>query len=78
MKVLNSIAFQEFNIDEKNPRVSFEPSSGKASGHFRSPLYRVYSGRGHWIFFQFTESFQPHYGPGGYLASNKKEYQKSS
>jgi hypothetical protein len=27
-------------------------------------------------FFQFTKSFQPHYGPGVYLASNRNEYQK--
>jgi hypothetical protein len=27
-------------------------------------------------FFQFTESFQPHYGPGVYSASNRNEYQK--
>jgi hypothetical protein len=31
-----------------------------------------------WIFFQFTWSFQPHYGPGVDSASNKNEYQESS
>jgi hypothetical protein len=30
-----------------------------------------------WIF-QFTESFQPHYGPGLDSASNRNEYQESS
>jgi hypothetical protein len=29
-------------------------------------------------YFQFTESSQPHYGPGVYSASNKNEYQESS
>jgi hypothetical protein len=28
-----------------------------------------------WIFFQFTLSFQPHYGPGVDSASNRNEYQ---
>jgi hypothetical protein len=27
-------------------------------------------------FFQFTHSFQPHYGPGVYSASNRNKYQK--
>jgi hypothetical protein len=27
-------------------------------------------------FFQFTESFQPYYGPGVYSAFNRNEYQK--
>jgi hypothetical protein len=31
-----------------------------------------------WIFFQFTYSFQPHYGPGVDSASNRNEYQESS
>jgi hypothetical protein len=31
-----------------------------------------------WIFFQFTKSFQPHYGPGVDSASNRNEYQESS
>jgi hypothetical protein len=29
-------------------------------------------------FVQFTESFQPHYGPGVYSASDRNEYQESS
>jgi hypothetical protein len=29
-------------------------------------------------FFQFTQSFQPHYGPGVDSASNRNEYQESS
>jgi hypothetical protein len=29
-------------------------------------------------FFQFTQSFQPHFGPGVEQASNRNEYQKSS
>jgi hypothetical protein len=29
-------------------------------------------------FFQFAESFQPHYGPGVDAASNRNEYQESS
>jgi hypothetical protein len=28
--------------------------------------------------FQFTESFQPHYGPGVVSATNRNEYQESS
>jgi hypothetical protein len=28
------------------------------------------------FFFQFTSSFQPHYGPGVDLASNRYEYQE--
>jgi hypothetical protein len=32
---------------------------------------------GHWIF-QLTQSFQPHYGPRVYSASNRNEYQESS
>jgi hypothetical protein len=31
-----------------------------------------------WIFFQFTYSFQPHYGPGVDSASNRNEYQEDS
>jgi hypothetical protein len=31
---------------------------------------------GHWISFQFTYSFQPHWAPGVYSASNRNEYQK--
>jgi hypothetical protein len=29
-------------------------------------------------FFQLIQSFQPHYGPGVYSASNRNEYQESS
>jgi hypothetical protein len=35
------------------------------------------SPRGQWIF-QFTHSFQPHYGPAVDSASERKEYRESS
>jgi hypothetical protein len=38
-------------------------------GGFESPL-------GNWIFFQFTNYFQPHHGPGIYSASNEMSTRK--